>query len=181
MREVRRTHSSDAGLVWMLDANGKIGSHECNAIGSLAAECCWRTPSAMVALRGKGAKSVREQVFVPTRRCLMSSIEHGSLSLRVVDAYKHLVASSGSQCRELQERVKDMNSGVADLDRPELSRHEVHFEDKLQFCATLATDTRLFLLAGTWTSLSAAQQQTLHGPRMHILRRATNVYRKRGE
>ena len=38
MRYVRRTHSSDAGLVWMLDANGKVGSHECKAIGSLAAE-----------------------------------------------------------------------------------------------------------------------------------------------
>ena len=38
VREVRRTHSSDAGLVWMLDANGKVGSHECNAIGSHAAE-----------------------------------------------------------------------------------------------------------------------------------------------
>ena len=34
VREVRRTHSSKVSLVWMLDANGKVGSHECNAIGS---------------------------------------------------------------------------------------------------------------------------------------------------
>ena len=38
VREVRRTYSSDAGLVWMVDANGKVGSYECNAIGSHAAE-----------------------------------------------------------------------------------------------------------------------------------------------
>ena len=38
VREVRRTCSSDAGLVWMLDASGKVGSHECDAIGSHAAE-----------------------------------------------------------------------------------------------------------------------------------------------
>ena len=38
MREVRRTHISDAGLVFFLDANGEVGSHECNAIGSHAAE-----------------------------------------------------------------------------------------------------------------------------------------------
>ena len=37
-REVRRTHSSKVSLVWMLDANGKVGSHECSAIGSHAAE-----------------------------------------------------------------------------------------------------------------------------------------------
>ena len=49
-------------------------------------------------------------------------------------------------------------------------------EDELQLCATPA-DTRLFLYAGTWTSLGPAQQQALHGPRMHILRRATNMHR----
>ena len=38
VREVRRTHRSKASLVWMLDASGKVGSHECNAIGSYAAE-----------------------------------------------------------------------------------------------------------------------------------------------
>ena len=38
VREVRRTHSSKVGLVWMLDANGKVRSHDCNAIGSCAAE-----------------------------------------------------------------------------------------------------------------------------------------------
>ena len=38
MREVRRTHSSKVSLVWMLDANGKVGSDECNAVGSYAAE-----------------------------------------------------------------------------------------------------------------------------------------------
>ena len=38
VREVRRTHSSKGSLVWMLDASGKVGSHECNAIGSYAAE-----------------------------------------------------------------------------------------------------------------------------------------------
>ena len=54
--------------------------------------------------------------------------------------------------------------------------HEVPMEDKIQLCATLA-DTRLFLYTGTWTSLGPAQQQALHGPRMHILRRATNMYR----
>ena len=44
----------------------------------------------------------------------------GALLLRVVDAYKHLggiVTSSGSQSRELQARVKAMNSGVAALNR----------------------------------------------------------------
>ena len=69
-----------------------------------------------------------------------------------------------------------MNSGVAALNRPVLSNHEVPLEDKLQLCATLA-DTRLFLYAGT--SLGVAQQQALHGRRMHILRRATNMYRSR--
>ena len=38
VREVRRTHNSKVSLVWMLDANGKVGSHECSAIGSYAAE-----------------------------------------------------------------------------------------------------------------------------------------------
>ena len=69
-----------------------------------------------------------------------------------------------------------MNAGVAALNRPVMSKHEVPMEDKLQLCATLA-DTRLFLYAGTWTSLGAAQQQALHGPRMHIIGRATNMYR----
>ena len=49
-------------------------------------------------------------------------------------------------------------------------------EDKFQLCTTLA-DTRLFLHAGTWTSLGPAQQQALRGPRVHILRRATNMCR----
>ena len=114
----------------------------------------------------------------------MLTVEYGagSPSLRVVDACKHLggiVTSSGSQCRELQARIKAMNFGVAALNRPVMARHEVPMEDKIQLCATLA-DTRLFLYAGTWTRLSAAQQQTLHGPRMHILRRATNMYLFRG-
>ena len=135
----------------------------------------------LVTLRGKGAKAVREQVFVADKAILTVEYEAGSLSLRVVDAYKHLggiAASSGSQCRELHAWVKAMNSGVAALNRPVLSKHEVPLEVKLQLCATLA-DTRLFLYAGTLTSLGVAQQQALHGPRMHILRRATNMYRSR--
>ena len=51
--------------------------------------------------------------------------EAGSLLLRVVDAWEAFVASSGSQCRELQARVKAMNCGVAALNRPVLSQHEV--------------------------------------------------------
>ena len=86
------------------------------------------------------------------------------------------MTSSGSQCRELQARIKAMNAGIAALNRPVMARHEVRREDKIQLCATLA-DTRLFLYAGTLTSLGAAQQKALHGPRMHILRRATNMYR----
>ena len=66
-----------------------------------------------------------------------------------------LIGTWGSLCCELQARVKAMNCGVAALNRPVLSQHEVPFEDKLQLCATLA-DTRLFLYAGT--SLSAAQR-----------------------
>ena len=89
---------------------------------------------------------MREQVFVADKAILTVEYEAGSLSLRVVDAYKHLggiVASSGSQCRELQARVKAMNSGVAALNRLVLSKHEVRLEDKLQrghsFCSfTLA-------------------------------------------
>ena len=69
-----------------------------------------------------------------------------------------------------------MNAGVAALNRPVMAKHEVTMEDKLQLCATQA-DTCLFLYAGTWTSLGHAQQQALHGPRMHVLRRATNMYR----
>ena len=85
------------------------------------------------------------------------------------------MTSSGSQCCELQARIKAMNAGIAALNRPVMARHEVPMEDKIQLCATLA-DTRLFLYAGTWTSLGAAQQKALHGPRMHILRRAPNMY-----
>ena len=137
----------------------------------------WKS-QCLVALRCKGAKSVREQVFVTDKAMLSVECGAGSLSLRVVDAYKHLggiVALSGSQCRELQARVKAMTSGVAAQNRPVLSQHEVPLEDQLQLFATLA-DTRLFPYAGTWTSLSAAQQQTLHGPRMHNFRHATNMY-----
>ena len=125
--------------------------------------------------------ALREQVFVADKAILTVEYEAGSLSLRVADAYKHQggsVASSGSQCRELQALVKAMNSGVAALNHPEMSKHEVPLEDKLQLCATLA-DARLFLYAGTWTSMGVAQQQALHGPRMHTLRRATNMYRRR--
>ena len=110
---------------------------------------------------------------------LTVKIEAGTLLLRVVDACKHMggiVTSSGSQRRELQARIRAMNAGVAALNRPVMAKHEVPMEDKLQLCATLA-DTRLFLYAGTWTSLGPVQQQALHGPRMHILRRATNMYR----
>ena len=132
----------------------------------------------LVALRGKGAKTVREQVFVDDKAMLTVKFKAWTMLLRVVDAYKHLggiVTSSGSQCRELLARMKAMYAGVAALNRPVLAKHEVTMEDKLQLCATV--DTRLFLNAGTWTSLGPAQQQALHGPRMHILRRATNMYR----
>ena len=110
---------------------------------------------------------------------LTVKFEAGTLLLRVVDAHKHLggnVTLSGSQCRELQARIRAMNAGVAALNRPVMAKHEVPMEVKLQLCATPA-DTRLFLYAGRWTSLGAAQQQALHGPRMHLLRRATNMYR----
>ena len=70
-----------------------------------------------------------------------------------------------------------MNSGVAALNRPVMGRHEIHVEDKILLCSTLA-DTRLFLYAGTWTSLSSAQQRTLHSARVQILRRATNMQRR---
>ena len=70
-----------------------------------------------------------------------------------------------------------MNGGVAALNRPVLGRHEIHVEDKILLCSTLA-DTRLFLYAGTWTSLSSAQQRTLHSARVQILRRATNMQRR---
>ena len=38
VREVRKAHNPEVGLIWMIDANGKVGSHECNAIGGHAAE-----------------------------------------------------------------------------------------------------------------------------------------------
>ena len=59
-----------------------------------------------MALKGKKSKTVRE---------LTVKFEAGSLLLRVVDAYKHLggiVTLSGSQCRELQARIRAMNAGV---------------------------------------------------------------------
>ena len=37
-REVWKAHNPEVGLVWMIDANGKVGSYECNAIGCIAAE-----------------------------------------------------------------------------------------------------------------------------------------------
>ena len=70
-----------------------------------------------------------------------------------------------------------MNGGVAALNRPVMGRHEIPAEDKILLCSTLA-DTRLFLYAGTWTSLSAAQQRTLHTARVQVLRRATNMHRR---
>ena len=134
----------------------------------------------LVALRGKGAAAVRERVFVCNKAKISVETQTGALLLRVVDAYKHLggiVTSNGSQSRELQARVKAMNSSVAALNRPVMSRHEIHVEDKILLCSTLA-DTRLFLYAGTWTSLSSAQQRTLHSARVQILRRATNMQRR---
>ena len=134
----------------------------------------------LVALRGKGAAAVRERVFVRNKAKISVESQTGTLLLRVVDAYKHLggiVTSSGSQSRELQARVKATNGGVAALNRPVVGRHEIHVEDKILLCSTLA-DTRLFLYAGTWTSLSAAQQRTLHSARVQILRRATNMQRR---
>ena len=133
-----------------------------------------------MALRGKGAAAVRERVFVCNKAKISVESQTGTLLLRVVDAYKHLggiVTSSGSQSRELQARVKAMNGGVAALNRPVMGRHEIHVEDKILLCSTLA-DTRLFLYAGTWTSLSSAQQRTLHSARVQILRRATNMQRR---
>ena len=38
VREIRRAHNPKVGLVWLIDANGKVGSHECSAIGSYAVE-----------------------------------------------------------------------------------------------------------------------------------------------
>ena len=134
----------------------------------------------LVALRGKAAAAAREGVFVRDKARITVESQSGTLLLRVVDAYKHLggiVTSSGSQSRELQARIKAMNVGVAALNRPVMGRHEIPVEDKLLLCSTLA-DTRLFLYAGAWTSLSAAQQRALHRARMQILRRATNMYRR---
>ena len=90
----------------------------------------------LVALRGKGAKAVRERVFVGDKARISVESQTGTLLLRVVDAYKHLggiVTSSGSQSRELQARIKAMNAGVAALNRPVMGRHEIPVEDKL-FC-----------------------------------------------
>ena len=132
-----------------------------------------------MALRGKGAKAVRERVFVGDKAMLTVECQAGTLKLCVVDAYKHLggiVMSSGSQSRELQARIKAMNAGIAALNRPVMARHEVPLEDKVRLCSTLE-DNRLFLYAGTLTSLGAAQQRMQHGARMHILRRAINMYR----
>ena len=123
----------------------------------------------LVALRGKGATAVRERVFVRNKAKISVESQTGTLLLRVVDAYKHLggiVTSSGSQSRELQARIKAMNGGVAALNRPVMGRHEIPVEDKILLCSTLA-DTRLFLYAGTWTSLSIAQQRTLHSARAY--------------
>ena len=36
-REIRKAHNPEVGLVWMIDANGKVGSYECSAIGCTAA------------------------------------------------------------------------------------------------------------------------------------------------
>ena len=88
----------------------------------------------LVALRGKGAKTVREQVFVADKAMLTVKFEAGTLLLRVVDAYKHLggiATSSDSQCRELQARIRAMNAGVAALNRLVMAKHEVPMEDKL--------------------------------------------------
>ena len=134
-----------------------------------------------MALRGKGATAVRARVFVCDKARISVESQTGTLLLRVVDAYKHLggiVTSSGSQSRELQARIKAMNVGVAALNRPVMGRHEIPVEDKILLCSTLA-DTRLFLYAGTWTSLGAAQQRALHSARMQILRRAINMYRSK--
>ena len=63
----------------------------------------------LVALRGKGAKAVRERVFVGDEARISVESQTGALLLRVVDAYKHLggiVTSSGSQSRELQAGSK---------------------------------------------------------------------------
>ena len=127
-----------------------------------------------------GGLAVRERVFVCNKAKISVESQTGTLLLRVVDAYKHLggiVTSSGSQSRELQARVKAMNGGVAALNRPVMGRHEIPVEDKILLCSTLA-DTRLFMYAGTWTSLSAAQQRKLHSARVQILRRATNMHRR---
>ena len=84
---------------------------------------------------------MREQIFVDDKAMLTVKFEAGTLLLTVVDANKHLggiVTSSGSQCRELQARIRAMNAGVAALNRPIMAKHEVSMEDKLQLCATLA-------------------------------------------
>ena len=125
------------------------------------------------------ANAVRERVFVCDKARITVESQTGTLLLRVVDAYKHLggiVNASGSQSREVQARIKAMNARVAALNRPVMDRHEIPVEDRLLLCSTLA-DTRLFLYAGTWTSLGAAQQRALHRARMHTLRCATNSYR----
>ena len=89
-------------------------------------------------------------VFLADKAILTVKYEAGSLSLRVVDAYKHLrgiVASSGSQCRELQARVKAMNSGVAALNRPVLCKPEANFSSVPRSRALVCSSH-----AGTWTS-----------------------------
>ena len=82
----------------------------------------------LVALRGKGAKTVREQVFMADKAMLTVKFEAGTLWLRVVDAYKHLgsiVTSSGSQRRELQARISAFNAGVAAVTHLVMAEHEV--------------------------------------------------------
>ena len=53
--------------------------------------------------------------------------EAGTLLLRVVDAYIQLggiVTSSGSQCGELQARIRAINAGVAALNRRVMAKHK---------------------------------------------------------
>ena len=109
----------------------------------------------LLAPRGKGAKAVRERVFVDDKPKITVESQTGTLLLRVVDAYKHLggiVTSSGSQSRELRARIKAMYVGVAALSRPVMVRHEVPVNvDSLSICQySLKLARRSSTACGSW-------------------------------
>ena len=83
--------------------------HEESLRHVLQLNCAAGKSECLVGLRGKGAKTVREQVFVGDKAMLTVKYEAGTLSLRVVDVYKHLggiVTSGGPSAASYKQGSK---------------------------------------------------------------------------